>query len=210
MRVTVTGRGCHSSLAPQGVNAVDYAARLIVRMQDIASRLASAGGQDLDYDIPHSTAHTGVIKGGTALNIVPDSCVFDCEFRVLPNEDADALVQELRDYADELVPQMQRIAPEAGIEIEVFAQFPGLDTAPDADVVALTKRLTGNNGHSKVAFGTEGGRFSEMLGVPTVICGPGSISQAHKPDEFVAQSQLDLCDEFLAQLSEWVASPPAS
>ncbi len=207
MRVTVRGRGCHSSLAPQGVNAVDYAARLVVRMQDIAARLASTGDRDADYDITHSTAHTGVIRGGTALNIVPDSCSIDCEFRVLPHEDADALVQELRDYASELEAGMQKIAPEAGIEIEVFAQFPGLDTDPDADVVTLIKRMTGTNGHSKVAFGTEGGRFDQMLGVPTVICGPGSIGQAHKPDEYIDQSQLDACDDFLAKIADWAAQP---
>ncbi|QDA36797.1 acetylornithine deacetylase (plasmid) [Paracoccus liaowanqingii] len=204
MRVTVRGRGCHSSLAPQGVNAVDYAARLVVRMQDIAARLASEGGRDLDYDITHSTAHTGIIRGGTALNIVPNLCTLDCEFRVLPQEDADALVQELRDYAQlELEPMMQRIAPEAGIQIDLYAQFPGLETAPDAEVVTLTKRLTGSNGHSKVAFGTEGGRFAQVLGVPTVICGPGAIAQAHKPDEYVELSQLDACDLFLRQLAEW-------
>lgn len=207
MRVTVRGRGCHSSLAPQGVNAVDYAARLVVRMQDIAARLAASGGRDADYDIPHSTAHTGVIRGGTALNIVPDHCSFDCEFRVMPSEDADALVQELRDHAATLVPAMQRTAPEAGIDIDVYAQFPGLETAPDAEVVTLAKRLTGTNGHARVAFGTEGGRFAAMLGVPTVICGPGSIAQAHKPDEFIAQSQLDACDAFLAALADWAAHP---
>jgi acetylornithine deacetylase len=203
MRVTVRGRGCHSSLAPQGVNAVNYAALLVVRMQDIAARLSSAGGNDPDYDITHSTAHTGIIRGGTALNIVPDLCTFDCEFRVLPSEDADALVQELRDYAAELEPLMQQVAPEAGIDIDLYAQFPGLETGPDADVVTLTKRLTGTNGHSKVAFGTEGGRFDEMLGVPTVICGPGSISQAHKADEYIEQSQLDACDAFLVHLADW-------
>lgn len=204
MRVTVRGRGCHSSLAPQGVNAVDYAARLVVRMQDIAARLATEGGRDADYDITHSTAHTGTIRGGTALNIVPDLCTLDCEFRVLPQEDADALVQELRDYArDELEPMMRRIAPEAGIEIEVFAQFPGLETPPDAKAVTLVKRLTGSNGHSKVAFGTEGGRFAEMLGVPTVICGPGAIAQAHKPDEYIERSQMDACDAFLGRLADW-------
>ncbi|CAM3059292.1 acetylornithine deacetylase [Paracoccus nototheniae] len=203
MRVTVRGRACHSSLAPQGVNAVDYAALLVVRMQDISARLAASGGRDPEYDITHSTAHTGTIRGGTALNIVPDHCVIDCEFRVLPSEDADALVQELRDYAsNELLPQMQAIAPEAGIDIDLYAQFPGLDTAPEAPVVTLTKRLTGSNSHSKVAYGTEGGRFHQMLDVPTVICGPGSIGVAHKPDEYIDPSQLDACDAFLRRLAD--------
>ncbi len=208
MRVTVRGRSCHSSLAPQGVNAVDYAARLAVRMQDIAARLAATGGRDTDYDITHSTAHTGTIHGGTALNIVPDLCTLDCEFRVLPHEDADALVQELRDYArNELEPMMQRIAPEAGIEIDLYAQFPGLETAPDAEIVTLAKRMVGSNAHSKVAFGTEGGRFAEALGVPTIICGPGAIAQAHKPDEYIDPSQLAACDDFLRQIADWAAGP---
>ena len=206
MRVTVRGRSCHSSLAPQGVNAVDYAARLAVRMQDIAARLAATGGRDTDYDITHSTAHTGTIHGGTALNIVPDLCTLDCELRVLPHEDADALVQELRDYArNELEPMMQRIAPEAGIEIDLYAQFPGLETAPDAEIVTLAKRMVGSNAHSKVAFGTEGGRFAEALGVPTIICGPGAIAQAHKPDEYIEPSQLAACDDFLRQIADWAA-----
>ena len=119
------------------------------------------GGVNYNIAVPDGCA------GGTALNIVPDICVFDCEFRVLPFEDADALVDELRDYARELEAAMQRIAPEAGIEIDLYAQFPGLDTSPDAPVVTLAKSLTGSNGHSKVAFGTEGGRFDQMLGVLT-------------------------------------------
>lgn len=208
MRVTVRGHSCHSSLAPQGVNAVDYAARMIVKIQDIGNRLASLGGADADYDIPFSTAHTGTVHGGTALNIVPDSCTFQCEFRVLPSQDADALVQELRDYASrELEPMMQRIAPDAGIDIDLYAQFPGLDTAPDTEIVTLAKRLTGKNGHSKVAFGTEGGRFAQMINVPTIICGPGSIGHAHKPDEYVEMSQLDACDDFLTKIADWACQP---
>ena len=204
MRVIVRGRGCHSSLAPQGVNAVDYAALLVVKMRETARRLAAEGGRDDAYDVPHTTAHTGVINGGTALNIVPDLCTVDCEFRVLPFEDADALVDELRAYArDELEPEMQARAPEAGIEIDLYAQFPGLDTAPEAEIVSLAKRFAGSNDHGKVAYGTEGGRFDEMLGVPTAICGPGSIVQAHKSDEYVDAAQLEACDAFLARLGDW-------
>lgn len=206
MQVTVRGRSCHSSLAPQGVNAVNYAARMIVRIEEIAKRLAQSGGRDPAYDVPYSTAHTGIVSGGTALNIVPDHCTFTCEFRVLPFENADALVTEIRAYAkDELEPEMQRIAPEAGIEIDLYAQFPGLDTDPTAQIVPLTKRFAGSNAQGKVAFGTEGGRFHEMLGVPTVICGPGSIVQAHKPDEYIEASQLDACDTFLSRLADWAA-----
>lgn len=204
MRVTITGRGCHSSLAPQGVNAVDYAAMLALKMREIGARLALSGARDLDYDIVHTTAHTGVLNGGTALNIVPDHCVMDCEFRVLPGEDADALVAEIRAYArDTLEPEMKAIAPEAGIRIEVFAEFPGLDTAPEAEMATLAKRFAGSNTHSKVAFGTEAGRFHETLGLETIICGPGSITMAHKADEYVERDQLARCDLFLERLGDW-------
>ncbi|MCW4115265.1 acetylornithine deacetylase [Aurantimonas sp. MSK8Z-1] len=203
IRVTVRGRTCHSSLAPQGVNAVDYAALLIVRMREIARRLAEAGAVDAAYDVPYTTAHTGVVNGGTALNIVPDLCRLDCEFRVMPGEDADALVDELQAYARELEAEMQDVAPEAGIEVDVFAGFPGLETAPEADVTVLAKRLAESNGHSKVAYGTEAGRFHAMLGVPTAIVGPGSIEQAHKADEYIEIAQLDACDRFMQRLVDW-------
>lgn len=206
MRVTVTGRGCHSSLAPQGVNAVDYAALMIVRMREIARRLAEKGGRDEAYDIPHTTAHTGVVHGGTALNIVPDLCVFDCEFRVLPGEDADALVAEIRAYAGELEAEMKARAPEAGITIDVVGSFPGLETSPDAEITRLAKHFAAGNHHGKVAYGTEAGRFQEMAGISTIVCGPGSIGQAHKPDEFIEQNQLDLCDRFLEKLIDWAST----
>ncbi|WP_062763377.1 acetylornithine deacetylase [Falsirhodobacter sp. alg1] len=208
MMVTVRGRSCHSSLAPLGVNAVNYAALLVVKMQEIAQRMATEGLRDADYDITHSTAHTGTMHGGTALNIVPERCTVNCEFRVLPSEDADAFVQELCDYArTQLEPMMHSIDPDTGIDIEVYAQFPGLDTPPESDMVTRMKGFVGSNSHSKVAYGTEGGRFHEMLGVPTVICGPGSITQAHKPDEFIEQSQLDQCDLFLRKLTDWAETP---
>lgn len=203
MHVTVTGRSVHSALAPQGVNAVDYAAMIVVRMRQIAARLEADGGRDELYDVAHSTAHTGVIHGGTALNIVPDRCTIDCEFRVLPSEDADALVAEIIAYAAELTDEMRRTAPEAGIAVEESSAIPGLETPADADITTLAKRFAGANGHAKVAFGTEAGRFDEMLGVPTVVCGPGSIVQAHKPDEYVEAAQLDLCDRFLSRLVDW-------
>ncbi|MFD2236909.1 acetylornithine deacetylase [Aureimonas populi] len=203
MRVTARGRACHSSLAPQGVNAVDYAALVVVRMREIARRLATCGGRDEAYDIPFTTAHTGTIAGGTALNIVPDECVLQCEFRVLPFEDADALVEELAAYVAELNAEMGAHAPEAGIELEVYAGFPGLETPPDAEVARLARSFSRTNGHSKVAYGTEAGRFHEMLGTQTIVCGPGSITQAHKADEFIAIEQIAACDAFLERLIDW-------
>lgn len=156
LRVTVTGRAAHSSLAPQAVNAVEYAALLIVRIREIGERLAHRGLYDAAFDVTHTTAHVGPIAGGTQLNIVPDRCVFEFEFRALPAEDVDALVEEVRRIAaSELEPAMRRIAPEAGIGFDWISQFPGLDTDPEEPVVALAKRLAGRNRHGKVAYGTE-------------------------------------------------------
>ncbi|ESR25576.1 acetylornithine deacetylase [Lutibaculum baratangense] len=206
MRVSVHGRACHSSLAPQGVNAVDYAAMLVLKIREIGRRFAQSGARDEGYDVPYTTAHTGIMAGGTALNIVPDFCTFDCEFRALPSDDADALVEELRRYAkDELEPEMKAIAPEAGIEIDVFAAFPGVETRPDEEITRLAQGFAEAEGWGKVAYGTEGGLFQTRLGVETVICGPGSIAQAHKPDEFIARSELDACDRFIGRLVGWAA-----
>jgi acetylornithine deacetylase len=199
---TVRGRTCHSSLAPLGVNAVEYAARLIVKVRDIADRLAREGARDPLYDVPHSTGHTGVVQGGTALNIVPDLCTFQYEFRTIAADDLDVLAEEVATYArDVLEPQMKAVAPEAGIELRVRSSFPGLDTHPTSDIVGLSKAFAGRNDIAKVAFGTEAGGFAAD-GIPSVVVGPGSIDQAHKADEFIAVTELEKCGAFLDRLIE--------
>ena len=171
-RAIVTGRTCHSSLAPEGVNAVEHAARLIVKIREMGLELAE-GPSDPLYDVPVTTSHTGTVSGGTALNIVPDRCELAFEFRVLPGEDGDALVGEVMRFArEEIEPEMQARAPETGIAFEQISSFPGLDTAADAEVTRLAKRLAGRNDHAKVAYGTEGGRFVEIGAIPTVVVGP--------------------------------------
>jgi acetylornithine deacetylase len=198
--VTVHGQTCHSSLAPQGVNAVEYAARLIVKIRDIAERLARDGRRDPLYDVPYTTGHTGVVHGGTALNIVPDHCVFEFEFRSIAADDIDALVDEVVAYAREtLEPAMRAVAPQAGITFAEKSGFPGLETPASAPVVRLAKQLAGTDGHAKVAYGTEAGLFA-AAGIPSVVIGPGSIEQAHKADEFVAISELAKCGGFLDKL----------
>ncbi|WP_102867494.1 acetylornithine deacetylase [Pseudovibrio exalbescens] len=201
-RVEFTGLSCHSSLAPHGVNAVHYAARFVTKIEEMARALADGPRDDL-FDLPFSTAHTGVLRGGTALNIVPDHCELMFEFRVLPRESLAACVEEIKRYAmEELLPEMRQTHPEANIEFIPYSEIPGLDTAEDAPVTSLAKRLAGRNDIAKVAYGTEGGLFQTMLGVPTVVVGPGSIEQAHKPDEFVRISELEKCGRFLDQLIE--------
>jgi len=200
LRVTVHGHTAHSSLAPQGVNAVEYAARLIVKIRDISERLAAKGPRDPLYDVPFTTGHTGTVNGGTALNIVPESCTFEFEFRSIGADDVNALVDEVISYGrNTLEPAMKAVAPETGIAFDNRSGFPGLDTPASADVVALAKQLMGTRDHGKVAYGTEAGRFS-AAGIPSVVIGPGSIDQAHKADEFIAESEMAKCVGFIDQL----------
>jgi acetylornithine deacetylase len=198
----VTGRSCHSSLTPEGVNAVDYAAMLALEIRRMGEAFTASGTRDPLFTIPVSTAHTGVLEGGTALNIVPDRARLLFEFRLLPDDSADAAEAAIRRFAaDVLEPAMRAIAPEAGIEIRMISGFPGLDTAPDAPVTQLARRLAERNDHGKVAYGTEGGLFAE-IGIPTVVIGPGAIAQAHRADEFIEKAELDSCERFIDRLIE--------
>jgi acetylornithine deacetylase len=200
LRVTVRGRTCHSSLAPFGVNAVEYAARLIAKIREIADRLATSGARDSLYDIAHTTAHTGLVHGGTALNIVPDLCVFEFEFRTIAADDGETLEREVRAYAaDVLEPEMKAVAPEAEIAFALRSTFPGLDTPSQGETAAVAKELAEREDFGKVAFGTEAGLF-DAAGIHTVVIGPGSIAQAHKADEFIAATELDKCTRFLERL----------
>ncbi len=201
IRVRVRGLTRHSSLAPQGVNAVEFGAMLVAEIRRIADELAASGHRDSLYDVPHSTGHVGILRGGTALNIVPDECEIIFEFRVVGKDDPDALVQRVVDYArNVLEPRMHQVDPSTGIDIDVYAGFPGLDTAPDAGVVTLAKALAGRNDHAKVAFGAEAGLFDAIAGIPSVIVGPGSIAQAHQADEWIEIAELGKCDAFVKRL----------
>ena len=199
-KVVVHGRTCHSSLAPLGVNAVEYAARVIAKIRDVSDRLAKSGARDDLYDIPFTTGHTGYLHGGTALNIVPDIATFEFEFRTIAADKSSDLVKEVIDYArNVLEPEMKAVAPEAGFDFQDRSEFAGLDTSENAEITLLAKQLSGRNSHSKVAYGTEGGLFSQA-GIPTVVCGPGNIDQAHKADEFIKVTELEKCGAFLDRL----------
>lgn len=200
-RAHVRGLEAHSSLAPHGVNAVEYAAETITYLKGMARRIAAEGPFDEEFDVPHTTVHTGTIHGGTALNIVPKDCQFDFEFRHLPDHDAAALFAEVETYIREtLEPEMQAIDPSTGFSIEELSSIPGLDMDPGAEVVTFAKTLAERNDHAKVAFGTEAGLFQQRAGIPTVVCGPGSIDQAHKPNEFVTIDQVRKCEIFMDRL----------
>jgi acetylornithine deacetylase len=206
-RATVRGFECHSSLAPTGVNAVEYAAEAIAYLKNMARRIAKEGPFDDDFDVRHTTVHTGVVHGGTALNIVPKNCHFDFEFRHLPADDGEALYNEIRAYVTEtLEPEMQALIADTGFDFEPLSAIPSLDARAEDDVVTFVKSIAGQNDHGKVAFGTEAGLFQKHAGIPTVICGPGSIEQAHKPDEFVTHDQLNQCETFMKRLIDRLAS----
>jgi acetylornithine deacetylase len=209
VRCHVRGFEAHSSLAPRAVNAVELAAEAIVYLRGMANRFAAEGPFDGDYDVAHTTVHTGVVHGGTALNIVPKDCYFDFEFRFLPGQDAEAMFEEVRRFAEgTLQPAMRKIAADTGFSWQELSSFPGLATPVDSEIVELAKALSGGNSTVKVAFGTEGGLFHET-GIPAIICGPGSIDQAHKPNEWVTLEQLALCETFMRRLMDRVCAKAA-
>lgn len=202
MRCCVQGAACHSAYAPQGVNAIEYAARLIGKLGQIGERLAASDQHDARFDPPYSTVQTGVISGGRALNIVPAECQFDFEVRALPDFDAQQVAEQLQDYATtELLPQMQAVQAETTIRFQPLSAYPGLATDPQSEAAELIALLSGSREFGTVAFGTEGGLFAQA-GIPTVVCGPGSMDQGHKPDEFVSIEQLRACDGLLDRLAE--------
>jgi acetylornithine deacetylase len=205
MRCHVKGAACHSAYAPYGVNAIQYAARLINRLEVIGEQLAHPQHHDERFDPPYSTVQTGVIKGGRALNIVPEECEFDFEVRALPGFDANEVAHHLQDYAEaELVPRMRAVKPDTGIRLQALSAYPGLATSPESEAARLLAQLCGSNEFGTVAFGTEGGLF-DQAGIPAVVCGPGSMDQGHKPDEFVTVEQLNACDGMLMRLVDHLA-----
>ena len=203
VRVTVRGLTRHSSLAPQGVNAVEAGARLVAAIAAIGERFRKSGRRDPLYDVPHTTTHVGIVQGGTALNIVPDECEIVFEVRAVGGDDPDAVVAEIEAHARAaLQPAMRAIAPLGGVRLRGLCGLPGLDIAPEAPAVSLAKALCGRNDHAKVSFGTEAGLFQEVAGVPTVVVGPGSIAQAHTADEWIDVAQLESCAGFVGRLIE--------
>jgi acetylornithine deacetylase len=200
LRATCTGREGHSALAPMALNALHLGADFLGAVRRLQDEVAESGLQDGDYDVPYTTLHVGKMQGGVQVNIVPNSCTLDFEIRNLAGDDPQALIDRLRVEADRITAPLKAAFPEAAISIDRLWDYPGLGTPSSAPVVQFVKSLTGANGTMKVAFGTEGGLFSTRLGIPTVICGPGSMAQGHKPDEWVSVGQITRCDAMLAAL----------
>ena len=201
-RCKVHGKAAHSSLTPKGCNAIEYAARLICHIRDVADQFKAQGPYDEFYDVPFTTMTTNQISGGIAVNTIPELCEFNYEFRNLPGMTAESIQAKVESYVrDELLPRMQREFADARIDIETGPYAPALEASEQAAITALVRALTADTTKRKVAYGTEAGLF-QNIGIPTVVCGPGNIEQAHKPNEFVEISQLDACERFLRKLGQ--------
>ena len=196
----VRGKEAHSSLTPQSVNAIEMAARVIGKLRDMAEGFEANEARYEGFDVPFSTASVGQFHGGIADNVVPRDAEFRYEFRNLPTADAHLMQKELVAYAERAQPAMKKIAIDAGFSFETICEVPSfLGSAHDA-VTVLAQRLAGEDRTTQVAFGTEAGLFKQA-GIPTVVCGPGSITQAHQPDEFVSLEQLARCQAFMRGLA---------
>ncbi|VVN12008.1 acetylornithine deacetylase [Pseudomonas fluorescens] len=200
IRCDIHGHACHSAYAPLGVNAIEYAAELIGELGRIGDRLKAPEHHDVRFDPPFSTVQTGMIGGGKALNIVPADCRFDFEIRALPSHDPNDVARDLKTYAEQhVLPRMRAVSDRSEIRFSELSAYPGLATDAHSEAAELIAAFCGSRAFGTVAFGTEGGLF-DAAGIPTVVCGPGSMDQGHKPDEFVSLDQLNACDAMLQRM----------
>lgn len=203
-KTSVRGFEAHSSLTPQGVNAVEIACEFVTQLKSMQRRLAAEGPFDPLYDVPHTTIHTGVIAGGTALNIIPRDCDVTWEIRHHHMNSPVLLFNEAKEFADSLLPAMQAVAPGTGITHKLNSVLPGFATDADSEIAQLCFRCADvdpASGAVKVSFGTEAALFHQV-GVPTIVCGPGHIAQAHQPNEWVTLEQLAWCERFMRRLAD--------
>ena len=205
LRSVARGLEAHASCTHLGVNAIHAAARLMTEIAQIAWEEQQQGMRMEGFQPPHRTLSVGVVRGGIAKNIIPRECVFEWEIRSLPGQACDDVLERLERLArQELEPAMRQVAPEASIATEIVADVPGLPEQPDSPAVRLALQFAGRNATARAAYATEAGLFAQA-GMPTVVCGPGHIEQAHKPDEFVELAQLEKCVAFLRRLGEYAA-----
>jgi acetylornithine deacetylase len=202
----VRGREAHSSLTPTGVNAIEHAARIIAFIRGLADRQAKEEKRDARFSVPYSTLQTGVIRGGIAVNVVPRDCEFDFEMRNTPATSQEALSDEILAYAErEVLPKMRAVAPDSAISFQLGMSLPAFGIAVDAPLVGWAQELakTRHLGPGAVSFATEASMFMQA-GIPTVVLGPGSIEQAHKPNEYISYEQVAACEALFERL---VAQP---
>ena len=198
-RCRVHGKSAHSSLIGQGVNAISYASKLVGYVDTLAEELSTRDDNDALFTVPYSTLSVGTIHGGTATNIVPNLCEFTFDYRNLPHMTQDDILAPIQAKVAELNAQMQARAPETGIELMQEESVPAMTDNNSAELQSLIAALRGDDERHKVAYATEGGQFTNA-GIPTIICGPGSIEQAHKADEYVELIEIERCDGFLQKL----------
>lgn len=203
---TVTGHEAHSSATHVGVNAVMVAAELIGFLNRLAEEMKDRGEPASGFDPPYTTVHVGVIAGGTALNIVPRHCRFHWEFRLMPGTDAGEIIDRFNAFAASIEPRLRAVADSAGIDTETGTRVPGLEPEAGSPAERFVMALTGDNRAGKISFATEGGRFQEA-GMSVVVCGPGHIEQAHKPNEFIDAEQIEACTAFMRRLMDRLEHP---
>ena len=199
--VTVRGRAGHSSAPARGVNAVFAASEAVAWIAAEQRRIMAEGPFAPGFDPPHTTVHVGMMSGGTILNIIPERASFRMEWRVIPGDDAFAGLEKLRQHVTSAIePAMHAVDPTTGFTITPSDWLPGLSLDPDHDLAGMVRQLTGSNSTGYVSYGTEAGLYEEA-GIPSIVCGPGDIAQAHTPDEWILESQLAACDGFLRRLA---------
>jgi len=192
-----TGLATHGSLTHQGVNAIEYAARYITRLMEIREGLKNSPPEGRGFEPPYTTLQIGQISGGVSRNTIAGDCTVEWEMRPVKISDADHVKADISAYVENtLLPEMRERAPDARIDLETIAEVVGLMPASESEARDICAELTGSRDTGLVSFGTEAGLYQEM-GVSTVVCGPGSIEQAHKPDEYIEVSELTLCLEML-------------
>jgi acetylornithine deacetylase len=201
-RVTAHGLEAHSSLAPIGVNAIYMAADLIGEIRAIQKDIAEHGPRDGDYEVAYTTLHVGKMQGGEVMNIVPNRCSFDFEIRYLPEDDQQDIIARIKAAGTMVAASYRGVFAGARFEFADLQSYPALNTPVDSEAVKFVQALTGGNSTGKITFGTEGGLFQSVLGTPAVVCGPGNIAVAHKPDEYVSEAQMAACDRMLERLVE--------
>lgn len=194
------GQEGHSALAPFSLNALHLGTDLVQALRDVQQIVQKNFARDEDYDVPYTSVHVGRIHAGVALNIVPNLCEVDFEIRYLAEDNLRDILDLVTERVSRIVEKAKQQFGGAGIFLTESFSYPGLKTAANSEVVQFVKSLGGTNSTNKVAFGTEGGIFSTELSLPTVVCGPGSMEQGHKPDEYIEASQIALCDQMMDTL----------
>jgi acetylornithine deacetylase len=198
--VLIKGKEAHSALTTKGLNSIYLATEFIQGIQNIQTNLINNSTHDNDFEVPYTTLQVGKIEGGVAVNIVPSSSSLLFEIRSLHSDDPNLILKDIKILSEKIVKSHIDKFPDTEIEIKVKSQYPALNTMKNSDVISFLNGLTGNNSVEKVSFGTEGGLFSNELNIETAICGPGSMNQGHKPNEYIEKAQIDLCDQMLENL----------